>query len=44
MVLPAAGSFSDSVIFGILGIFQGVCKCKGPVGEVGGPWLFRTVD
>jgi hypothetical protein len=27
----------------ILGTFQRICKCQGPIGRVGGCWSFREV-
>ena len=36
--LPAAGSFCDCMMFGILGTFQRVYKCQGPK-RLSGCWL-----
>ena len=43
MVLPAADSFCDCVMFGILGTFQRGINLKALRGRVGGCWLFREV-
>jgi hypothetical protein len=39
MVLPAAESFCDCVMFGILETFQRVYKCEGPKGQ--SCWSFK---
>jgi hypothetical protein len=38
MILTAEDNFCNCVVFGILGTFQWVCKCKGPE-KLEGWWL-----